>query len=265
MWPKFLLLVLIDLSVQQILVMVNNEQASPAGVESSPKREQNLTVLRHSSFNVSVPTNESSSDQSIESRNGSSYEPKNTNANLNSNSNSNSDSNSSGIDERLSKSSSDIVSVGESSSVYSASTADPIAGNQPPEANSTTTEESSPTGRHFITCPHYLDKKDGRKEISDLMRYTFQAGISLCNTSSRVGCRHSDFLRQIVNCAHSEYYTIDDIKRELSENKDQHDVPRETEESPLLAYISFKVVNIDAVSVKDMDFKMDFYMGKPGN
>ena len=247
MWSELVLFLFVlfelDLSVQQILVMVNNEQTSAAGVESSPKREQNLTVLRHSSYNVTVFTNESS----IELHN-----------------------DSSDINERTSINSSDIASVGSSepSSVYSASTADPIAGNRqqqsPPlqQANLTTTEASTPTGRRFITCPHYLDKKDGRKETSDLVRYTFGSAIGLCNTSSRVGCRYSDFLRQIVNCAKSEHFTIDDIKHELSENKDLHELPRETEESPVLGYISFKVMNIDAVSVKDMDFNIDFYMGK---
>ena len=271
MWPEtvlfFFILSELGLGGQQILVMVNNEQTS-AGVESSPKKEQNLTILRHSGYNVTVPSNELavSNDSSA-----SMSEP----SNLYSASTEKPVTGNEPIAQNESVSGNEPIAKNE-----------PIAGNEQinqqqtnqtiqqsdnqletnqSTANLPTTEASAEastsSGKRFIFCPHYLDKKDGRKETSDLMRYTFNSAIALCNTSSRVGCKDSDFLRQISSCANSVYFNFEDIRNELFENKEQQDLPRDSEENPVVGYISFKVVNINAFSVKDMDFKMDFYLG----
>lgn len=112
-----------------------------------------------------------------------------------------------------------------------------------------------------VACPPYSEKHNNTEEILNFMRITYDAAVDLCNSSSRVGCKYSNFLRQISSCVNSKYFNLDDIRAELSENKNLLELPRQTSEEPVLGYVSFKVLNIDAISVKDMDFKMDFYLG----
>ena len=127
--------------------------------------------------------------------------------------------------------------------------------------NQATSTENGSSNRHLVTCSNYVDKKDRNKELSEFMRNAYDLAINLCNTSNRVGCMHSDFLRGISTCLNSKYFNFDEIKEDLKENKNVQALPRDSDDQPIFGRIAFKVETIDAISVKDMDFKMDFYMG----
>lgn len=111
-------------------------------------------------------------------------------------------------------------------------------------------------------CPYYTKAKDYKKELTDFMRHSYRTAIDLCNTSSRVGCKSANFLRQISNCVNDwKYFSLVDIINELNGSESQNDLPRIQPDTPVEGQVIFKVMNINTVSVKKLDFKMDFYMG----
>lgn len=115
--------------------------------------------------------------------------------------------------------------------------------------------------REIATCPLYKAREEKTKnDLTSFLKDTYDSAVDLCNTSSRVGCQYSDFLRLISTCINDNYFDVDDVIEELRGNKELNELPQ-VDGQPVFGHVSFKIVNIDAVSVKDMDFKIDFYLG----
>lgn len=111
------------------------------------------------------------------------------------------------------------------------------------------------------TCPYYTHRKEKtKKDLTNFFKDSYNSAIELCNTSSRVGCKYSDFLNLVSTCINEKYFGVDDIILEMNENKELNELPQ-AERQPVIGFVSFKIVNVDAVSIVKMDFKIDFYLG----
>lgn len=234
-------IVCVQLSAEQVLLVVGKDDQKPISTESVSKENANSTSTGSDTSTRYLNTSSTidrvdSSTESDDSQSGTSMKHVN--------------SSSSKVDLVLSIKNSTDVEENTTSSTEQSSTLN--------YSNQTAVTQAS--SRRSV-CPLYVRKKDAKKEVQDFMNYSYDTAIDLCNTSSRVGCRFADFSRQILSCVNFKYFDFIDISDELNENKDLNELPKEPD-SPVLGKITLKVLNIEAISVKNMDFEMGFYLGK---